>query len=156
MTLRHLFLHNWRWKLFSLLIASALWFYVRASLPGDVLIRKNPVTGTTTAEMWEEFPIHLLAASQDGTPYAVEPPGASVTLQGSLTALQDFDWKTVRVFVNVTDLIGIGPNSAIEAERHVQVHAPAGVTVARIDPAIVRVRRIVPTGTDKPATPPQP
>lgn len=154
MTLHHLFLHNWRWKLFSLLLASAIWFYVHTSIQNEPIIRKNPISGVT--EFVSRFPIKVLTTSLDTNAYKLDPANAEVTVRGDINVLQDLDWKEIRVFVDLTDLGTNGRNHAAEFQRLLQVHTPNDVTLVRSDPTEVLVRRITPANPKAPRASSQP
>ena len=146
MSIRHLFLHNFRWKLFSVLLASAIWFYVHASLrdEGKAIIRENPVGGLATAEFLNRFPVKVLTASHDANTYRLEPAEAEVTVKGESAVLQDLNWQEIKVFVDLTDLGTNSKGRATELARAIQVHAPPNITPVKIDPPAVLVRRITP------------
>lgn len=147
MSLRHLFLHNWRWKLFSLLLATAIWFFVDASLRNDVVVRKNPLS--SRADFQGHVKVGVFSSGNLSTPLRVEPAGVDVTVRGDFVALQDLDWKQIRAFVDVSSLGTNGNSAALFFERLVEVRGPANVEVIRVEPVIVTVRRVAPIAQDK-------
>ena len=147
MTLHELLLHNWRWKLFSVLLASGIWFYVSASIQNEPVIRKNPISGA--ADFLNRFPIKVLTTSLDTNAYKLEPAEAEITVRGDFNVLQDLDWKEIRVFVDLTDLGTNGRAHASEVQRLVQVQTPNDVTLVKAEPAAIIVRRV--TSTSAPA-----
>jgi hypothetical protein len=153
MTLRHLCLHNWRWKLFSVVLASAIWFFVDRSLPQATIIRKNPVSGLV--EFQSRCPIRLLTAGQDPGPFKLEPAEADVTVTGELRVLEDIDWRDVKVFTDLAEPNGNSRGSVAEVERLVQVHLPTNLTLVKVEPASILIRRLPPAPASKspPANP---
>lgn len=147
MTFRHLCLHNWRWKLFSVLLASAIWFFVDRSLPQGTIIRKNPVSGV--AEFQSRCAIKLLTGGQDLGSFKLEPAEAEVTLTGEFRVLQELDWRNVKVFIELGEANGNGASSVSEFERLLQVHLPTNITLVTLEPSSVRIRRLPPAPAPK-------
>ncbi|HEY6170538.1 MAG TPA: CdaR family protein [Verrucomicrobiae bacterium] len=146
MTLRHLVTHNFRWKLFSVVLAAIFWLYIHASLrdEGRAIIRENPVSGLATAEFLNRFPVKVLTASQDANIYRVDPAEAEVTVRGESAVLQDLNWQEIKIFVDLTDLATNSKVRSTNLLREIQVHAPPNITAVKVDPPAVVVRRIAP------------
>ena len=150
MTLRALLINNWRWKLFSLLIAWAVWFYIRNSISGDVGVLRVKSTGAASGDFVHEFPISVLTSPGDTNNYRLDPASVGVTVRGDFLLLQELDWSEFRVYVNLSH----APEIAVSAHV-VSVTPPSGIQVVSIEPAAVLVRRSPANGT-QPASLSQP
>jgi YbbR domain-containing protein len=133
--LRELLTHNWRWKLFSLLLAVAVWFYIRTSIQGDLVMPRLRPGGAATADFVHEFPVARLTAPGDTNLYHLDPATTRVTVRGDFLLMQELNWDEFRVFVDLTR----PPDKPLSAHV-VRVTPPPGMAVVAIDPPAVIVR----------------
>lgn len=147
MSFRDLFLHNWRWKLFSLLLAAAVWFYIRTSIRGDFGLPRLKPAGVSTADFMHEFTITRLTDPQDTNSYRIEPATTQVTVRGDFLLMQELNWDEFRVFVDLTK-----PPAAATSAHLIKVVPPTGMDVIGIDPPAALVRRGSLNGTQPAAS----
>jgi YbbR domain-containing protein len=147
MSLRDFFLHNWRWKLFSVLLAAAVWFYIRTSIRGDFGLPRLKPAGITTADFVHEFPVTRLTDPADTNQYRIEPATAQVTVRGDFLLMQELHWDEFRVFVDLTR-----PPEKNTSAHLIRVTPPAGIEVISVEPPAALVRRGPLNGT-QPASP---
>ena len=72
MPLRDLILHNFGWKLLSLLLAVAIWLYVDATMPKTGTVKRNPVSGKSSINFHQKFPVMVMTEGGDPHVYTVE------------------------------------------------------------------------------------
>jgi hypothetical protein len=140
--LRELLTHNWRWKLFSLLLAVAVWFYIRTSIRGDLGMPRLRPGGAATADFMHEFAVARLTAPGDTNLYHLDPATTRVTVRGDFLLMQELNWDEFHVFVDLTR----PPDKPLSAHV-IQVSPPPGMTVVAIEPPAVIVRAGARPGT---------
>jgi hypothetical protein len=124
MSLPSFITRNWGWRLVSLGLATLVWLSLRSGVPGRLK------QGGTLS-----FPRHeiaLLGVPQAERGARLDPPVVELTVGGSPEALSRLQAEDVSVFVRPRRAGGPGP-----VILPVQVHAPAGITVLSLAPAVV-------------------
>ena len=128
--MRNILTNDLGWKLFSLALATLIWFTVRHE---------------TTAPAMRTFanvPVLAVSAGADVREFKLNPDVVRVTISGRPSAVAALEQKDIHVIV---DLTGV-PVSA-DLVKRVDVSVPAGVTVVRVVPAGVSV--VVPPKWEK-------
>jgi len=128
--------HDLGWKIVSVLLATLLWW----------LILRFDTLRFSERKPFDAVPIHVLTPAADTSTFQVDPPSVQLTVSGTLEAIRRLRLSDVLVFVNLDNI------PEVEAYRDVEVHLPAGVSLATLVPNQVRVIRL---GTT-PSTPPSP
>jgi len=130
-TIRAWLIEDLGWKLFSLLLAVAIWLTVHKLL----LEATAPVVnGGGSTLTYGNLPVLLLATAADVHLYRVVPESVKVTVTGSPEVIAVLQANQIRATVDLT-----GIDSAKDLKRNVEVAVPAGVTVVSIEPAKVGV-----------------
>ncbi|MBG88628.1 MAG: hypothetical protein CMO80_17245 [Verrucomicrobiales bacterium] len=136
MSLRRLIQHNFWLKLFSLLMATMLWFAVSS-------IQKQPdrVPGFETGlqrRTFEKLPVAVLKKPMDPELYTVSPEHTDVTVEGPREVLESLTTRDLEIFINLA-------NRSFESSVYqVHAHVLAEVEVVDISPRTVRVKRFSP------------
>lgn len=156
--LRAIILNNFWWKLLSLFFAVAIWSYIRAGIQGEVILKRNPASGTATGTFPKSFPIRVLSDSGDKHVYRVTPTEVELTVTGELNAMNDLNAQEIQVFVDMSDVeIDSAANkSGEEFARDVRVHAPPRITVQKVNPPTALVKRLPATSSPPPSPPTKP
>ncbi|HTH49097.1 MAG TPA: CdaR family protein [Candidatus Limnocylindria bacterium] len=132
--LKHLFTHN-RWqKIFSLLLASLIWFAVHSGLGLSV---SGTDMGRDTRS-WDHLPITVLTPAADLGHYNVNPAQVSVVLRGDGGVLDKIRPQDLEVYVNLVEA------SESRMTRPIHIYAPADTQVLSISPAEVQIERLPP------------
>ncbi len=132
--LKHLFTHN-RWqKIFSLLLASLIWFAVHSGL---ALNGASAELGRDV-RAWEGLPITVLTPAADLGHYEVSPAQVSVVLRGDAATLAKIRPQDLEVYVNLVEA------SDSHMTRRIHIYAPADTQVLSISPAEVQIERLPP------------
>ena len=119
------------WKLFSLILAVAIWLTVHK-------IYEEP--GTTSGVMvgntvtFGNLPVLIVSTAKDVRDFRVAPLTVKVTVSGSIEDMARLQASQVRAIVDLTDI-----ESAADLHRTVDVSAPPGVTLVSVDPPKVMV-----------------
>jgi hypothetical protein len=124
MFLRALFLHNFWWKLFSVVLATLIWLAV-----SDQRV--------ASAEVTREFPhrpVLVMTGTGEHPALAIEPPEVSVLVRGPIALIGELNDQDIQVFLNLqgrTDVAG---------DFGLVVRAPPGVSEAVVFPKKVTLR----------------
>ena len=126
--MRDLFTKDLGWKLFSLLLAAFIWLTVH-----KIIEPKNTANNVT----FDNQQVHVVATAADVHLYRVVPDTVSVTVSGAPDAIALLQTNQIRATVDLTD-IEIAKDSK-DLKRQVEVSAPAGITLVRVEPQTVGV-----------------
>jgi hypothetical protein len=136
--MRDLFIKDWGWKLFSLILAAGIWVTVHKII--------DPRTGDATAAVrtftYDNLPVSVVSASGDVHDFHVVPPAVKVTVSGPALTMNILKIGDVHAVVNVT-----GVNVVRDLHLPIEISAPANVTITAIEPDSVLV--IVPPPPEK-------
>jgi YbbR domain-containing protein len=127
--LRHLILHDFWLKLFSLALAVMIWFTVHFASQKEV----SPLTFAANERKFPNLPVMVVFPAEDVRSFKVKPSEVEVTVQGDAKLLKNLQSKDFRVMV---DLTGI---EAAHMRKRVEVTPPPGVIHAHVTPAEVEV-----------------
>lgn len=130
--MRDLLTRDLGWKLFSLLLATVVWFTVRTLSRDALSPARLPDSWVTRS--FDELPILVVSAASDVHEFRVDPPVARVTVSGRAELLRALESRDIRVMV---DLTGVEP--AGDLRKRLDVSVPAGVTLVSVVPTEVRV-----------------
>ena len=130
--LKALFTYN-RWqKIFSLLLASLIWFAVRTGI--GLNLRVDDVDRDD--RRFVGLPITVLTTASDLGRYQVVPATTTLVLRGDPVVLKDLAPTDIEVYVN---LVEPGPG---RSTRPIHFHAPPGTEVVTINPVEVQIHRL--------------
>lgn len=129
--MREFFLKDLSWKLFSLLLALAIWVTVHKIQTGSSV---SAGTSNDSQVTYSDLPVLPVAASSDVHLYRIVPPTVKVTVTGSPAAIAVLQANRIRATV---DLTGFAPESDLKC--NVDISVPAGITVVSVDPQRVGV-----------------
>lgn len=134
--MRDLFIKDWAWKLFSLVLAVAIWFTVHRILVESVVPKASgdastPAVGTLTVGT---LPVSLVSASRDVRDYRLLQPTVSVTVSGPREIIDKLQANQIHATVDLTET-----NNLNSEKQRVEVSAPPGVMVISIKPDAIGV-----------------
>jgi YbbR domain-containing protein len=119
------------WKIFSLILAVAIWLTVHRILTESALPVTNAGGSTLT---YGNLPVLIVASAADVHLYRVVPETVKVTVSGSPEIIAVLQATQIRATVDLT-----GIDFAKDLKRSVDVAVPSGVTVVSVEPAKVGV-----------------
>jgi YbbR domain-containing protein len=119
------------WKIFSLILAVAIWLTVHRILL-ESFMPSSAAGGSTLT--YGNLPVLVVAAASDVHLYRVAPETVKVTVSGSPEIIAVLQATQIRATVDLT-----GIDSAKDLKRSVDVAVPSGVTVVSVEPAKVGV-----------------
>lgn len=127
MSARDAILQNFWLKLFSLVLATMIWF----AISGTSL-------GTMTRKI-ERVPITVMKSAADLRAFRVEPSVVEITVSGPLAKVQALTPQQVEAFINLTDMSDtVGPT------KKILVHLPADIVLLGVVPTEARIAPIGP------------
>jgi hypothetical protein len=128
--LRHLFIKDWAWKSFSLLLAVVIWFTVHRILLESV----QPPGAGGTHVTYGNLPVIIVSAAADMRDYRLLQSTITVIVSGSEEAIGRLQANQIHATVNLTD-----PASLNDVKHPVEVSVPPGITVVGIKPESIGV-----------------
>ena len=129
--LRDLFLKDFGWKLFSLLLAVFIWYTVHKIIEEPQPAGSSTFVAPTT---YGELPVLIVATAADMHLYHVKPDKVSVTVSGPSDIMSVLQANEIRVTV---DLSKYDPTK--DSEQTIDVSVPGGVTLVKVTPPKVSV-----------------
>jgi len=136
MAMRDWFIKDLGWKLFSVVLAVAIWMTVNKIL-GESGNYAAPVAGDRPTT-YDDLPVLVVSETSDVRYFRVMPATVSVTVSGRPDVMAILQANQIRAVVNLT-----GIESGKEKHRRVDVSTPPGVTLVDVTPPDVDV--IVPS-----------
>jgi YbbR domain-containing protein len=124
--MRELFTKDWGWKLFSLVLAVAIWLTVHRSLL-ESAASLAPDRGLTLT--YDNLPVMVVAAGADMRNYRLMQTTVSVTVSGPPEIIGRLQGNQIHATVDLTDTSTVN-----SAKQRVEVSVPAGITVVSIKP----------------------
>lgn len=138
MSVRAFIQHNFWLKLFSLLLATLIWFAINFGIQNEMQLPQNPITNPATKENLN-IPVRVLTRPGDPRVFKVEPEEVTVSITGEAAILQAVNSKTISVFVDLTNV-----RSQRETNQQVRLNIPEGVIVINVSPRAVNVEEVLP------------
>ena len=132
-TLRNLFFRDFWLKLFSLILALAIWEVVSLAIRREVAPTDNP-TAIFEEHTFTGVPVLVVSAAKDVRDFKVQPAQVDVTVRGEGRLLQQLQASDIRALVDLT-----GIESAHGLRKRIEVSTPTGVTHAYVFPEEVDV-----------------
>lgn len=132
MALRDIVTKDVGWKLFSVMLALAIWLIVHA-ISADSGNRINPLNGSMT-HTFQSVPVLAVSSVGDMRAFKVSPGAVQVTVSGKPEAINALETKQLHALVDLTEL-----ESARDWKKRVDVSAPPGITVISTVPTDVTV-----------------
>ena len=123
--LRHLFIEDFWWKVFSLGLAVLIWVTV------TFVSQKEP---GTAPRVFSEVPVTVVSSTDDVRAFKVKPTTVDVTVRGDASRLQNLRSKDIRALVDLT-----GVTTPHDLHKPVSVSVPAGITFMGTTPPEVQV-----------------
>jgi YbbR domain-containing protein len=136
--LRDLFIKDWGWKLFSLLLAVGIWLTVhKIEEP-----KNSEATAAGSPVTYHNLTVFIVSRTADVHLYRAIPNTVSVTVSGPPEVIAVLQANEIRATVDLTE-----DDSVHDLKRRVDVSVPPGVKLVNIDPP--RVGVIIPPTSAK-------
>ena len=139
MALRDIFIKDVGWKLFSLVLATVIWFMVRP-VSREPAKSGNPLAASVP-RTFTNLPVVVMSSAADVRAFKVNPDAVRVTVSGRREIVDALTERDLRVTVDLT-----GIESARGLQARVTVAVPPGVTFIAARPPEVDV--VVPPKSD--------
>ena len=136
--LRDLFIKDWGWKLFSLLLAVGIWLTVhKIEEP-----KNSEATAAGSPVTYHNLTVSIVSRTADVHLYRAIPNTVSVTVSGPPGVIAVLQANEIRATVDLTE-----NDSVRDLKWRVDVSVPPGVKLVNIDPP--RVGVIIPPTSAK-------
>jgi len=119
------------WKIFSVILAVAIWLTVHRILLESALPSSTAGGSTLT---YGNLPVLVVASASDVHLYRVAPESVKITVSGTPEAIAVLQANQIRATVDLT-----GIDAARDLKRSVDVAVPSGITVVSVEPAKVGI-----------------
>jgi YbbR domain-containing protein len=136
MAYRDYIVHNFRWKLFSLMLGALTWLTINASHPRNRSAQDSPVLITSTRTLLE-VPVGLMTGPENTNHYQLTPAKVEIEIRGTAAELQKLSLRDVRAFVDITD-----SDDDARLHKSIQVRVPDEFRVITVNPAHANVERV--------------
>ena len=140
MALRDWFIKDLGWKLFSIVLAVAIWLTVNKIL-GETGSSAEPAIGDKQTT-YDDMPVLVVSAASDVRDFHVKPDAVTVTVSGAPNVMAVLQANQIRAVVDLT-----GIESARKLRRRVDISLPPGVRLVSFNPSTVEV--LVPPPAEK-------
>ncbi len=132
MAKRDLILHNFGWKVFSVLLAALVWMALSTAEQRAWRLQQSPVIN------YRKFAVSVAVLNRaDGAgPFTLTPALVEVEIGGNAAALEKLQPREIAAFVDAST-----SSEERSFRREVRVAAPAGFRIQAITPAVVVVTR---------------
>jgi|GEM_PF-2134436 hypothetical protein len=134
MAARDLILHNFWWKLLSVLLSILTWITIDASLRKD---RQQTPVITTSRRNFPAVKVTLMTAPYNTNEFRVNPASVSVEVSGKADDLQKLQAQQIVAFVDATKI-----EDEKEVRRDIEVQAPRDVQIEHVEPGSASVERL--------------
>ena len=129
---RSLFLHNFWWKLFSVVLATLIWLAVNATLSNEAMLTRR--LNLASNQKFAHCPILVMTSTGEHPAVTIEPSDVSVLVRGPAELLSSLKPQDVQVFLHLPD------HKNPTGEFPVVVHVPPGIKEVVAFPEQVTVR----------------
>jgi YbbR domain-containing protein len=132
--LRHLVLNDVWLKLFSVALAALVYFTINLASRNEL----SPVVSLPLAAArqvsFANLPVLVMSPAEDVRSVRISPKEVEVTVEGDSKILSKLKAQDIRVLVDLTRI-----QAAHDLRERLEVSAPPGVTLVRVDPEEVQV-----------------
>lgn len=136
MSIRDAVLHNFWLKLFSLVLATMIWFAIFSAQNSPRADR--PLFGNATVEL-QRLPVTVMKSAGDLRTFQLDPGTVNVTVQGPRAKAQVLTPADLEVFIDLADA-----NDTVGRTKKILVHVPPDFSVVKVSPPEVRLRPVSP------------
>src|SRR5580704_2872950 len=130
--LRELFIKDFGWKLFSLLLAAFIWYTVHKIIEEPKAAAVSPANSQVT---YDYVPVFIVATAADMRQHGVNSNTISVTVSGPPEDMAVLEANQIHATVDLSDF----DDHRKDTDRRVEVSVPWGVTVINVEPAVLKV-----------------
>jgi YbbR domain-containing protein len=138
--LRDLFIKDWGWKLFSLLLAAAIWLTVHKTFIDEP--KNSDANAASSPVTYHNLTVSIVSRTADMHLYRALPNTVSVTVSGPPEVIAVLQANEIRATVDLTE-----NDSVRDLKWRVDVSVPPWVKLVNIDPP--RVGVIIPPTSAK-------
>jgi YbbR domain-containing protein len=135
MAYRDYILHNFWWKLLSLLLAALMWLTIETAFQKDKFLGETPVV-TSSRRVFPSVPVTLLTSPSNTNDYTVDPLTVTVELSGAADQLSKVTERQLHVFVDLSDA-----GDERRFRRYIMTQAPGNLKVERPNQIMAMVER---------------
>jgi YbbR domain-containing protein len=140
MSFRSFIRHNFWLKLFSLMLATLIWFTVVYWRDNDFRLSQAFSSSPLAPRVFSRLPLSVLTRPGDGKVYRLFPAEVTVTVAGDQAVLDDLVKKDIRAYVDLSNVGHLDVSSQL-----VKLHIPlSGVIPVKVVPPVVRVEEMIP------------
>jgi YbbR domain-containing protein len=140
MSVREFVRHNFWLKLFSLILATLIWFVTKLGfIKKEISLGQNTIVNLATRE-FAQLPVTVVRQPGDPRAFKVTPENVSVTLTGEAAVLRELSRREITIYVDMT-----AAQPAEGPTQRLKLHVPSGVTVVRVAPVAVQIETLSPT-----------
>ena len=131
MSAREAILQNFWLKLFSLVLATMIWFAIAGA---KLNLRPDQSGLGTLTRKIDSVPITVMQSASDFRAFRVDPSHIDVTVRGPIAEVQALTRRQLEVFINLSDV-----NDSVGLTKKILVQTPAGITLVQVSHTEARI-----------------
>jgi YbbR domain-containing protein len=116
-------------KLFSLLLATLMWFTIRSAIQQGGLPSSSLGLGGATTRTFTAVPVSVLSSARQLPWSRVQPDTVEVIVEGSPQVVENLQRSDIRVVVDLSDIV-----TAQDLKKKIEVSKPASVALLKVEP----------------------
>jgi YbbR domain-containing protein len=140
MPLRDIVVHNFWWKLLSLLLAALTWLTIETALQREQSqkhsLQEAPIVNSPKRTFFD-IPITLLTSSTNTNHFRIDPATTTFDVSGPEDPLLKLQEKDIHVYIDLSDL-----GDEKQVRRPIRVDVPKDLKVDNLKPANATAERI--------------
>lgn len=129
MAYRDYILHNFWWKLLSLLLAALTWLTIETMFKKEETLRETPVVTGSSSRSFPSVAVTLLSSATNAGRYTVTPHAVVVEVSGKPEDLEKLQVQDIKAYVDITDT-----DDEMRFRKTIQVQMPKDFKAAAIPP----------------------
>jgi hypothetical protein len=129
MAFRDYILHNFWWKLLSLLLAALTWLTIQTDFKKEEQLRDTPVVTGASSRKFPSVPVTLLSSAVNAGRFTVTPVMVTVEVSGKLEDLERLQVQDIKAYVDVTET-----DDEMKFRKTIQVQMPKDFRAVAVPP----------------------
>jgi YbbR domain-containing protein len=129
MAFREYILHNFGWKLLSLLLAALTWLTIETAFKKEETLRATPVVTGSSSRSFPSVSVTLLSSAANAGRFTVTPQTVTVEVNGKQEDLEKLQVQDIRAIVDVTD-----SDDEMKFRKTIQVQMPKDFKAVAVPP----------------------
>lgn len=129
MAFRDYIVHNFWWKLLSLLLAALTWLTIETTFKNQEELKETPVVTGASVRTFPAVPVAVMSSAVNAGRMTVKPATVKVEVSGKAEDLEKLQSQDVKAYVDVTDT-----DDEMKFRKTIQVQMPQNFKATAVPP----------------------